>query len=530
LVEVVQWAGMKFKAVKCRSLVMKKGIVTKRSIKVAGELIPSVCEQGVKSLGRWYKMPLSDSQRGRECQEQAVQGLRAIDRSALGGKFKCWGFQHILLPKIMWPLMVYDIPLSKVEAIEKQVNGFIRKWLGVPRCLSSVALYGKTSMLQLPFASLVEEFKVGKVRLQLMLRDSPDSFIRNLEPELEAGRKWRVLEALNEAESRVRFENIRGNVQVGRRGLGWSKWSFAGSDFKERRDSVCNEIRKKEEEARVVKGVQLSSQGESFGWQGVVERKLTWKDVWKLEPVRVGFLVRSVFNCLPTKLNLRRWGYVDDVKCWQCGADETLEHVLCGCKVALSEGRYTWRHNKVLEVMVEAVKMTTGLKSGGRTDSRPIQFIGAGGGKLGPPKKRNEASGNQWEILVDLEKRLVFPQDIVVTTQRPDMVLQDAVQRRLMIVELTVPWEANVQESHQRKKLRYEELRLACELKGWRTRCYAVEVGCRGFAGLSLRKFYQELGLEGKDLRNTLAKAAECAERASAWLWLKRNEKWVRSS
>ena len=79
-------------------------------------------------------------------------------------------------------------------------------------------------------------------------------------------------------------------------------------------------------------------------------------------------------------------------------------------------------------------------------------------------------------------------------------------------------------------KGKYELLRLACKLKGWRTRCYAVEVGCRGFAGLSLRKFYQELGLEGKDLRNTLAKAAECAERASAWLWLKRNEKWVRSS
>ena len=51
----------------------------------------------------------------------------------------------------------------------------------------------------------------------------------------------------------------------------------------------------------MVKGIQLGAQGESFGWEGVAERKLLWKDVWKLEPVRVGFLIKSVFNCLPKK-------------------------------------------------------------------------------------------------------------------------------------------------------------------------------------------------------------------------------------
>ena len=75
----------------------------------------------------------------------------------------------------------------------------------------------------------------------------------------------------------------------------------------------------------------------------------------------------------------------------------------------------------------------------------------------------------------------MFPGDIVVSNLRPDMVFTNDKQQRVMIVELTVPWEANIEESHQRKSLKYEELRLACEMKGWKAECYAIEVGCRSF-------------------------------------------------
>ena len=73
----------------------------------------------------------------------------------------------------MWPLSVYEIPLSTAEKMERLVSFYIRKWLGVPRCLSTVALYGK-SILQLPVTSLVEEFKCTKVRTELLLSGSKD--------------------------------------------------------------------------------------------------------------------------------------------------------------------------------------------------------------------------------------------------------------------------------------------------------------------------------------------------------------------
>ena len=73
----------------------------------------------------------------------------------------------------MWPLSLYEIPLSVAEKIERLVSFYIRKWLGVPRCLSTVALYGK-GILQLPVSSLVEEFKCTKFRTELLLSGRKD--------------------------------------------------------------------------------------------------------------------------------------------------------------------------------------------------------------------------------------------------------------------------------------------------------------------------------------------------------------------
>src|SRR5277367_2454590 len=95
-------------------------------------------------------------------------------------------------------------------------------------------------------------------------------------------------------------------------------------------------------------------------------------------------------------------------------------------------------------------------------------------------RKTKITAEDKWEILVDLEKRLVFPAEIVVTALRPEMV---------MIVELTVPWEERMMEANVRKSNKYEELRQECEDAGWKARCYAIEVGCRGFARHSLHTF-----------------------------------------
>ena len=39
-----------------------------------------------------------------------------------------------------------------------------------------------------------------------------------------------------------------------------------------------------------------------------------------------------------------------------CGKPANLEHVLSSCRTALTEGRYTWRHNMVLKEVADGLE------------------------------------------------------------------------------------------------------------------------------------------------------------------------------
>ena len=81
---------MEFKPKKSRSLSVRKGKVKELYFVVAGDIIPTLNEQPVKSLGRWYAQPLTDRHRGIQVQRQLVQGLSTIDGCSLAGRYKIW--------------------------------------------------------------------------------------------------------------------------------------------------------------------------------------------------------------------------------------------------------------------------------------------------------------------------------------------------------------------------------------------------------------------------------------------------------
>ena len=120
----------------------------------------------------------------------------------------------------IWPLMLYEVPNTTVESLERITSRHLRKWLGVPPSLTSIGLYGKTNKLQLPLSPLVEEFKVARSRLVLTPRDSPDELIRDAGIEARSSRKWSATEAVKQAENTLKHKDIVGVTAAGRQGIG----------------------------------------------------------------------------------------------------------------------------------------------------------------------------------------------------------------------------------------------------------------------------------------------------------------------
>ena len=113
LKELIDWARMKFKPSKSRSLILQKGKNQNRKIRIGEEEIPTIREKPVKSLGKWFRDSLNDRESINEMLSQAERWMESIDKSGLPGKYKAWCYQHGILPRMTWPLLMYEVPMNK---------------------------------------------------------------------------------------------------------------------------------------------------------------------------------------------------------------------------------------------------------------------------------------------------------------------------------------------------------------------------------------------------------------------------------
>lgn len=532
LQENIKWARMKIKPNKSRSISIVKGQLKNVKFCIGDDPIPTVSEQPVKSLGRWYNASLGDKDQVQQVRQDITNSLEDINSTLLPGKLKLWCLQFGLLPRVMWPLTVYELPITTVEKMERTMTSYIKKWLGVPRCLTNISLYGK-GVLELPITSLTEEYKCSKVRLQMTLKDSRDQTISNAVPLLVTGRKWTPSDAVQQATSALKHSDIVGHVQLGRGGFGLtaSKPTWRKASTSERRKMVVEEVRRQEETERSAKAVSLVRQGQWMRWEGLERRKLSWRELWEMEASNISFIIRATYDVLPSPKNLNQW-YGEDPTCALCPTPATLKHILAGCKTCLTQGRYTWRHNQVLKSLAAALESQRNT-----TNSLPLRaidsitaptFIREGQKKPKHPPTKTEAGqlamARDWKMLVDIGQQLIFPPEIAVTTLRPDLVLWSPSLKTVYIIELTVPWENSTNEAYERKKLRYIELAADAQQRGWKAKVYPVEVGCRGFVASSTIRLLKDLGIHGQALRQTIKSVSEAAERSSQWIWIKRKD------
>ena len=108
------------------------------------------------------------------------------------------------------------------------------------------------------------------------------------------------------------------------------------------------------------------------------------------------------------------------------------------CQLALN--RYTWRHNEVLKIIVDATEKRLSLINGGkRPQKRFMSFVRPGQESFYKPKQTTRTDENwngKWEIAADLPgKEKFFP---IPTARKPDIVVWCAERKVVHLVELTL--------------------------------------------------------------------------------------------
>ena len=90
-----------------------------------------------------------------------------------------------------------------------------------------------------------------------------------------------------------------------------------------------------------------------------------------------------------------------------------------------------------------------------------------------------------------------------------------------------MPHKDDIEAAQIRKNERYANLIEECEEAGWSVKHFLVEVGCRGFVGNRLRSWLFAIGRCQCQVSNIIKEIQEVVEKASHWIWLKRNdENW----
>ena len=199
----------------------------------------------------------------------------------------------------------------------------------------------------------------------------------------------------------------------------------------------------------------LVMQGDFLGLLIEEDSNVSWKSIlWGLPKGVAKFVLNAGLNTLPTGDNLKRWGKRTTDACKVCRGSgrQTLHHLLSSCSSSLEQGRYTFRHDSCLRTISDFLT--------GRLDVGYEIFTDLAG-------RGSRASGT-------------VPLDVIPTTQRPDIVVLSRTDRRIVIFELTVPWDSNVSNAHQLKMNKYAALVDDLENAGYRVYLFCFEVTVRG--------------------------------------------------
>ena len=205
------------------------------------------------------------------------------------------------------------------------------------------------------------------------------------------------------------------------------------------------------------------------------------------------FSLKYLTNTLATRKNLFKWSIGQSSAYSFCLQTETLQHIVSSCKSYLDQGRYTWRHDSVLNFIANSLSALPSCS-----------------------------------IYADLPAFL-SPSLVTGDSLRPDLLLITK-NKTLYILELTIGFETNIQVNSDRKGLKYNPLHHSLRSTYRQINFINLSLGALDTVGSSSDSF-SEL-LKAVDFGNNTQKAIlsrimNITIRCTYYIFCCRNKPWT---
>ncbi|CAG9563293.1 unnamed protein product [Danaus chrysippus] len=513
-----EWTdGLRTKPSKCHCLCLGRRNTRYTSydpgLSLGGQCISTVTENApFKFLGRKIdNIGRTPSLEG--IVDRFLNDLNKVNSQLISNVKKAWIYENYLTSRLNWPFLVYDFNKTLLSKLDAGVINMLKLWLGLALTADSSALFRGSNSFGMSLKRPSELYKHLRVPKRYILGKSHDDIVTSLPKDEDAP----------ELESRLQFhKQFMIGAQSNRAGLG-SNRKVQDADI------LKSFIRQDENDKYKIHAMNLEMQNE---WLDIgdfcIPLALKWRTlIYDWSPALLKFYLNAFQMTLPDQSNLVRWGKSTEKTCYICGkAVGTAKHLLVGCKVLLDSGQYSRRHDRVLEVIREAVSLSVArAQKEITTNERSVGFVreGTRATKSNVKPYSILKAASDWTIMMDTyEKQYKIPEDICASASRPDIFLFSRILKRVVMIELTVPWETNIPKDHTIKVNKYYELKNELTRNRFVVDLYAVEVGARGITAKSLYNLLKDLGLSRTHINAFLERISKAALVGSSQIWLGR--------
>ena len=186
-----------------------------------------------------------------------------------------------------------------------------------------------------------------------------------------------------------------------------------------------------------------------------------------IEPQKVSSIIEMQERMVETRAWKRARNIeIESDMCRLCGKfKESVDHLLAGCE-KLAGNEYLKRHNNALMVMAVEWARDNGL--------------------VVEDAKWYEMSWSKGTVLEKEGKKLIWDFEFKArkktSARRPDLVLEDNKEKKIIIIDMSCPMEENVEEKRQDKLTKYRQI--AFEMRerrrGYNVRIVPLVIGCLG--------------------------------------------------